>query len=268
MPTQFTDRIALRLFYENAAREYSKSHPIEHLLQSRQRAITLASLALVEAVRPDFHVFNELLIRYPNSKNGGHSVEQVVPDNFVVIHNGPLEPGDSFNTASQASKPFWALDTVVEDNFRKDYVDNMTRYGRDLQVPYYMLFEPQKLRLTLYKLGTTTLKFKQVRPNAAGRFAIPELDIEMGLVDVWVRFWFRGKLLPLPGEMAAELDESKNDTRKARHDTRVAEEAARVAEETARVAEEAAQREREAREVAESEVAKLRAELAAIRKSS
>ena len=261
MPTQITDRIALRLFYENAAREYSKSHPIEHMLQSRQRAITLASLALVEAVRPDFHVFNELLIRYPHPQNDGHSVEQVVPDNFVVIHNGPLDPGDSFDTASQASKPFWALDYVVECNLRKDYVDNMARYGRDLQVPYYMLFEPQKLRLTLYKLGTKTRKFRELRPNANGQLAIPELDIEMALVDVWVRFWFRGKLLPLPGEMAVELDESKKETCKAHRDTRVAEEAARVAEETA-------QRERAAREVAEREVAKLRAELAAIRKSS
>ena len=57
-----------------------------------------------------------------------------------------------------------------------------------------------------------------------------------------------------PGEMAVELDESKKETRKAHRDTRIAEETA--------------QREREAREVAESEVAKLRAELAAIRKLS
>ena len=68
--------------------------------------------------------------------------------------------------------------------------------------------------------------------------------------------------------MAVELDESKKETRKAHRITRMAEEAARVAEEAARAAEEAALREREAREVAESEVAKLRAELAAIRKLS
>ena len=255
---------------------------MEHTSQSRQRAITVASLALVEAVRPDFHVLSELLIQYPISKTDVKAVGRVCPDNFVVIRDRPVGPCGSFNTPFEESKPFWVLEYVSEGNQRKDYVDNMTRYGRDLQVPYYMLFEPQKLRLTLYKLGTTTRKFKQVRPNAAGRFAIPELDIEMGLVDVWVRFWFRGKLLPITGEMAAELDESKKETRNARHDTRVAEEAARVAEdaarvaedaarvaeEAARVAEEAVQREREAREVAESEVAKLRAELAAIRKPS
>ena len=205
MPTQFTDRIALRLFYENAAREYSTSHPIEHQLQSRQRAITLASLALVAAVRPDFHVFNELLIRYPHPKNDGHSVEQVVPDNFVVIHNGPIEPGDYFNTVSQASQPFWALDYVVECNLRKDYVDNMTRYGRDLQLPYYMLFEPQKQQLTLYKFSKKACKFREVQANKHQRFAIPELDIELALLNEWVRFWYRGKLLLLPGEMAAEL---------------------------------------------------------------
>ncbi len=265
MSSILANRIDVRHYYEIAAQEYCKSLPVEHFMehftQGTQRAITLASLALVTAARPDVHVLNEILIQYPISKTDVKAVGRVCPDNFVVIHDGPVDPGGSFNTPFEESKPFWVLEYVSAGNQRKDYVDNMTRYGRDLQVPYYMLFEPQKLRLTLYKLGTKTRKFRELRPNANGRLAIPELDIEMALVDVWVRFWFRGKLLPLPGEMAVELDESKKETRKAHRDTRVAEEAARVAEETA-------QRERAAREVAEREVAKLRAELAAIRKSS
>jgi hypothetical protein len=36
---------------------------MEAATQARQRAITLACLALVCAVRPDVHLFNELLVQ-------------------------------------------------------------------------------------------------------------------------------------------------------------------------------------------------------------
>jgi hypothetical protein len=49
-----------------------------------------------------------------------------------------------------------------------------------------------------------------VKPNAAGRFEVPELEIEVALLDGWVRFWYQGKLLPLPGEMLHELDAAKS----------------------------------------------------------
>src|SRR5688572_7655358 len=55
--------------YERAAQEYLRNLPLEHFMeataQATQREITLASLALVRARRPDFHVFNELLVQYP-----------------------------------------------------------------------------------------------------------------------------------------------------------------------------------------------------------
>ena len=54
--------------YEAYAQEYLRSLPPEHFMeaipQARQREITLESLALVKARRPDFHVFNELLVQY------------------------------------------------------------------------------------------------------------------------------------------------------------------------------------------------------------
>src|SRR5207253_1896900 len=51
--------------YEREAQAYLRSLPPEHFMeatdQGTQRAITLASLALVRARRRDVHVFNELL---------------------------------------------------------------------------------------------------------------------------------------------------------------------------------------------------------------
>jgi hypothetical protein len=55
----------------------------------------------------------------------------------------------------------------------------------------------------------------------------PELEPEVALLDRWVRYWFRGELVPLPGELVKERDA-----------------------------------ERAARQAAEAELAKLREELA------
>src|SRR5690242_3756816 len=54
----------IAISYDNYARDYLRKLPLEHFMESTdqatQRAITLASLALVAAARKDFHVFNEL----------------------------------------------------------------------------------------------------------------------------------------------------------------------------------------------------------------
>src|SRR5262249_30499146 len=53
--------------YDRAALKYSRSLPLEHFMealpQSTQREITLESLALLRARRPEVQVFNELLVQ-------------------------------------------------------------------------------------------------------------------------------------------------------------------------------------------------------------
>lgn len=71
MPTTFVPEPVplMRYHYERAASEYCKSLPLEHFMestaQSTQGKITVESLDLVAAVRPDVHVFSELLVQYP-----------------------------------------------------------------------------------------------------------------------------------------------------------------------------------------------------------
>jgi hypothetical protein len=48
-----------------------------------------------------------------------------------------------------------------------------------------------------------------------GRCAIPELEMEVGLLDGLVRFWYQGKLLPLPADLQRELDELHRRLKKA-----------------------------------------------------
>src|ERR1700747_1859976 len=92
-------RPSLRRMYERAARVYERSLPLEHFMeaiaQGTQRKITLESLDLVHADRPDFQVFNELLIQYPFGRQ--QQIRRVVPDNFVVVDPEPVKASGSFD---------------------------------------------------------------------------------------------------------------------------------------------------------------------------
>jgi Uma2 family endonuclease len=240
-------RMVLEIAFEEAAREYLSRLPLEHFMESTpqatQREITLESLALVKAQRADVHVFNELLVQYrlPRRKKLG----QVVPDNMVVVHDGRIKARGSYDVPLQPVGPFWVLEYVSPRNARKDYVENRVKYEFELQVRYYLLFAPESQVLSLYR--HTGKRYLRVRPNAEGRCEITELELEVGLHDGWMRYWFRGKLLPLPAEMLREHAEDRRA----------------LAEERQGRAEE-----RRARVAAEQEAARLRAELERLKKAN
>src|SRR5437660_7929861 len=100
---------ALAKRYAQAAREYCRNLPLEHFMeataQATQREITLESLALVKARRPEVQVFNELLVQYP--VRGRKRPGQIVPDNMVVLHEEPIKADGSYDTPIQPVGPFW-----------------------------------------------------------------------------------------------------------------------------------------------------------------
>jgi Putative restriction endonuclease len=228
---------------EWAEQRYLESLPLEHFMESTphatQRKITLESFDLIHVARPDVQCFNELLVQYPRPGQNPDKPGQVVPDNFIVIHPKPIVADGSFMTPLQPVGPFLVLEYVSKNSQRKDYDDNFEKYQKELKVPYYLLFYPEAEELTLFRMAEKG--YLSMPPNAAGRFAIPELELEAGLLGGWVRYWFRGELLPLPGDLLIERDAE----RKARQ---AAEKAKQVAEKRA--------------SAAEAELAKLREELA------
>jgi hypothetical protein len=194
-------RPLVRLEYAKAAEAYLRSLPLEHFMeattQARQREITMESLALVHAQRPDIQYFNELLVQYPFCR--GHKIRQVVPDNMVVIHDQPIDAEGSYDLPLQPVGPFWVLEYVSKRSERKDYESSFRKYERELKVPYYLLFYPDNQDLTLFRYRST--KYQTVTANPAGRFPIRELEMELGLQDGWVRYWYQGQLLPLPADL-------------------------------------------------------------------
>jgi Uma2 family endonuclease len=228
-------RSLLRIEYEEAAEACLRSLPPEHFMeataQARQREITLESLALVHRARPEVQYFNELLVQYPVPDRPRPT--QVVPDNMVVLWDKPIDAGGSYDVPFQPVRPFWMLEYVSKATRRKDYEDNFKKYEEELQVPYCLLFYPQVQELTLYRHNGN--KYLTVTPNEQGRYPIPELELEVGLREGWVRYWFRGELLPLPAELQGALDEAR---RRAEAEGRRADEQARRADEEARQVEE------------------------------
>src|SRR5205085_8637239 len=143
------------------------------------------SLALVRGRRPDFQVFNELLVQYRYGRR--QQLRQVVPDNMAVVHPEPIQAVGHYSLALQPVGPFWVLEYVSKHTERKDYDDNFIKYERELKVPYYLLFYPDEQELSLFRL--TGKKYRTVIANESGRYAIPELELEMGLLNGWVRYW-------------------------------------------------------------------------------
>jgi hypothetical protein len=87
--------------------------------------------------------------------------------------------------------------------------------------------------------------YRSVKPNEHGRLTIEMLDGEAALLADWVRFWYKGELLPLPADLQRDLDETRRQLRRM---TRRAEE------------------EQRARMAAEEEVQRLRTELEQLRR--
>jgi len=202
-------RALVDIEYENAAQAYLRSLPPEHFMeavpQATQRKIFVVSADLIEPHHPEMHSFNELLVQYPHGRPP--VIRQVVPDNMVVLHDGPIRAATSFNLPLQPVGPFWVLEYVSKGSQRKDYEESFDKYEKELKVPYYLVFYPDNQELTLCHRGRT--RYVSVKPNAAGRLAIPELEIEVTILGGWVRFWFRGRLLPLPAELQREVEEMR-----------------------------------------------------------
>jgi hypothetical protein len=111
--------------------------------------------------------------------------------------------------------------------------------------------------LTLYHHNGK--RYASVLPNVQGRYPIPELHLELAILDGWVRFWYRRKLLPLPADMERELADVKQQLAREK---RRADEQERRLDEQLRLAAHA----EEKRKTAERKLAELRAKLERLRR--
>lgn len=189
--------------YEKAARKYFLSIPLEDTIdptcQAHNRMNTVSSFSLISLARPDIHCFNELLITYPRSS--GES-GRVVPNNFVVVHPEPIRVHDCYEIPLLPS-PLLAIDYINDYRNPKCYENNFERYGHELTIPYYLRVHSEEKEFFLHRLSEGN--YAPVQAIDSGRFPIPELELEVGLYDGWLRYWFRGEMVLLPAELQREI---------------------------------------------------------------
>lgn len=187
--------------YLRYLREERPEHFMEATVQATQCKITVASFELVQARRPDVQMFNELLVQYPNEND---EIQRIVPDNMVIVHPEPLGELLSFNWPAQAARPFWVFEYVSKGNRRKDYEESFDVY-QALHIPYYLIYYPDTEDLSLFRLNSRK-SYSSVKTAWNGRYPIPPLDMEVEILNGWVRYWYQGNLLPLPGDLLHQVD--------------------------------------------------------------
>ncbi len=204
-----------QMYFNDAAQEYleflKEAHPehfMESVAQATQRKITVASLDFVVVERPDVHVYNELLIQWRDEKN---KLRRVVPDNMVVVAEKKPKVSTNFAIPIQAARPFVVFEYQSKSNSRKDYQQSYDKYEIELKVPYYLMFHPDEQELTLFRFNKRTGKYASVLPDDEGRYAIRELDLTIALLEGWARYWWKGKLLPIPMEFQVMLKQKDKE---------------------------------------------------------
>src|SRR5262249_19104773 len=153
--------------------------------------------------RPDVRYFNELLVQYPYKGRIG----QVVPDNMVILSPDNVQGSTNYAVELEPVAPFLVLEYVSRESKRKDYDVSFVKYEQELKVPYCIMFYPEKQDLRVHHHDGT--QYVRMEPDAKGRCFIAELDLHVGLLDGWLRFWYRGRLLELPADLEARVDEWK-----------------------------------------------------------
>ena len=125
--------------YEAAVDRSLKRLKLENLMeapaQAIQHEIPLESLAL--------------LVQYPNPNTGKPRVQQVVPDNRVVLWYSPLKIRRSFNRTEQSCGPFWVMEYVSKTNEHKGYEQSTPPHEHALKVSYVLLFSLRNRNLSL-----------------------------------------------------------------------------------------------------------------------
>jgi hypothetical protein len=125
----------------------------------------------------------------------------------------------------------------------KDYGEAFRKYEKDLKVPYCLMYYPAKRDLRLHRHDGK--RYRLLEEDESGRRSLPELELEIGMLAGWVRFWHRGELLPLPADLQAENEALKKRLRKDRR--------------TAAAERKRAEQEKEKRLALEEELARLKA---------
>ena len=203
------------------------------------------ALLLYFAARPDVYVSGNNFIYYDE----GNPRARISPDAYVVFGT-PMRQRDSYFAWQEGGLlPGVVFEITSRSTKNEDVVTKFERYERVLQVPEYFLFDPTgdylRPRLQGYRLGPDG-RYARLELTDDRRLHSEQLNLDLLIEGERLRLFdtAKGEPLPTPAELV----------------TRAQAEAVNAQIQTAR-----ADAEADARSRAEAEIARLRAELDALR---
>ncbi|MBY0231921.1 MAG: Uma2 family endonuclease [Gemmataceae bacterium] len=200
---------------------------VESTVQGEQRSITLQSMAYVRTRSPRVQCFTDLLIiSFPK---GSEKAVEIAPDNMIVLSDKPVGAFGSFRLEKQPVAPYCVIEYVSKRSAKKDFEESFAKYER-LRMPYYLIFHPDNEEITLFRYDKRKKLFVSVPPNDEDRYPLPEAELEAGILDGWMRYWFRGELVPLVPDLKAQTAKAEERAGKAEERAGKAEERAAAAE--------------------------------------
>ncbi|NES18225.1 MAG: Uma2 family endonuclease [Symploca sp. SIO3E6] len=131
-----------------------------------------------------------------------------------------LKPRRSYTPHKEGSVPLIVMEFISETDGGEYSMESDPSIGkwffyeRVIQIPYYVIFKPEKAKVEVYRLDGQ-LYHKQ-KPDADGRYWIEELDLYLGIWEGkhllrtgnWLRWWDQaGKCLPWQEERALQAEE-------------------------------------------------------------
>jgi len=151
------------------------------------------------------------------------------PDWFYVPGVPPMLGGHfrrSYVLWQEAVRPLVVMEYVSGDGSEErdatPYRGKFWVYEQALAAPYYAIYEVEKASVEVFRLDVG--RYRPVAANAAGRFPIEPLGVELGIWQgtfrgmelPWLRAWdaATGQLLPTPEERAAAERKRAEDERK------------------------------------------------------
>ncbi len=152
------------------------------------------------------------------------------PDWFLVPGVPPMLDGTfrrSYVLWKEVVKPLILIEYVSGDgSVERDstpYKGKFWVYEQAICAAYYAIFDGPRRLLEVYRLEAG--RYRPVEANAAGRFPIDPLRIELGLWDgtyegmelPWLRVWdaATGRMLPMPEELCRGSTETRRGIRGA-----------------------------------------------------
>jgi len=195
----------------------------------------------------------ELPIYYP-------AEPRFAPDLLAVI-DAEDRVRDKWVVSAEGKGLDWVLEVHVGGDRKKDAEHNVARYAR-LRIPEYFLYDREKNQLFAYRLSPGGTMYIPIVPQA-GRYESRILGLEVEVTRDRLRFFTGTTMLLESEELIARLEQLLEEVQQ-----RVEQEARLRKEETRRADEEARRRQEETRrrQETELEVARLREELARLKK--